>query len=1817
MPSGTYAIMTTYTDPRNIHMMAFFHQALYSLFLVCILSSFASAEVSLYEGSLQVRKTSGKTCDGSELRNSKKILIALDRSEEGISGYFEADGMPAAKIGGVNAATLWVRYPYYEKDRAEGHALRLTEEDGALVGELQEKHTEDADDCIFDEALISVRRVAETEKTDEMVKALSSRYEAQVLGYRGNHHYWQKEYSQAAALYRQRLELTEKTDGPAARSTAIAMAALVGALAKLEEFEQAERILEQGRQTFRELEEGTLVLDVAAANLLLEKGRHFGRTGRYGEAADCIMKGIETRGRESTYVKEVIKELDNDPLYEGGMGSITVLLEVYKRLRDNHGLYDDFTLSDFEGEKDRTREQYLSDVCASMGLDTCDIEALNSVIDDRSHAVTGKAADRQSGVTKGEPPAGNGGYAKHINRMTLTRLYHAPPPSDEMVRSALAKTFESIVAAGKFRVAIALFEHALRLELDGITGDYTVLTSVAFSYYQINEYATSKSYYEKAYALPPPSARENEDQLKAHDYFNSCPANLTDSTYYSLLISYGKLDEISRKIARCYFSSRDVTRYEIAPAVVSELPELPMLVIANPLIKDPEFTQSMLKLMKPGDRRTAIKLMDQGKLVEKEREELLLKTVTNIEDELLLYNMHHKVTALIRKAAMDEAVGYIDTIPASLLLKRDTELRFEAVAILNAKAVIMLSRKEYHAAIDLLGKALDIVNSSDSGRYYVNIKTAILLNLTLSHLYDGDSGKALEIALKNRLELVDAERITQKTTTSGGVVLSTQYTAHFVTDGKTGWMTIAQKMSADGESETYTFEPLIASLLQKAVPDARHPELDRVVDCLKAGKSGINYCISQALNRYVRPRLTSATMCRERSFRLNDLLYASVDQNVVQVCSAKDDGMLFSIVNGGVVKHVELDGTGVKVISPDFSCRYDLNGGSSLDCEPNGRLGIGYRPDGVVVSIDDKGAAKTSGLLKDDRIVAVDGRAWSPAHFAADLLHKKPGDLIKIDVSRNGKIIPVVAQLGAWDESSRPKIPAALKQRSNSALSGDRLITWIENSLQVYRLYPEIKLLAGTVLDENILSASDSGKSIVVVTRGGVALLDSATLERKKYLQCRTDITETRQNGNSLLLFSDDEQSVAVISTSDLATRRTRYADLNIRRSSEVVHVDERHLFIYSEPESTLHVLDLTTLAESAKALMPSPVIFGGTDGTLLLSTYYDDSLQLYDYLNGRTLWRSTVHDARRAIMVGDMVMVTTQTGYAHFLYRWNGEPLSTSLLQETIIEAAVDGNRLLSLTDQGRIIAWRNSAAGAAKELFTAGVPVVLSQSYRADVRNDGTWVVVDPHGRFDTNNLEQLKGLQWIMPDDPLTPLPLEIFMREYYEPGLLPRIINGETFPAVSDLSGLNRVQPGVTILSAESGSRPGTATVKVEVANAEGTFLRDGKSEKVTTGVHDLRLFRDGQLVGYFPREDGVISVDPATGKAVITFADIQLPRGKGVNNIEFTAYAFNDSRIKSRTDRKTYGFPSGLPSAHRKAYIISIGVKKYEEPSFDLSFAGKDAITLLDATAVGLTRTGGFDEVVPVPLVSDENRNLATKRNLRAILDLLSGRAVPPEVVASIPGAERIGKATPDDAVIVTFSGHGYLGEKGIFYFLLHDTGRSGVGGVTSELLGHAVSSDELSQWLRDVDAGEMDMVVDACHSAATVQGEGFKPGPMGSRGLGQLAYDKGMRILAGSQASEAAWEHEKLEHGILTYALAVEGLEKYLADYKPRDRRITMLEWLAYGADRVPQLDEELRLAARNGAPREVVGDDELPRRRSVQQPALFDFARGRDMVLN
>jgi uncharacterized caspase-like protein len=226
------------------------------------------------------------------------------------------------------------------------------------------------------------------------------------------------------------------------------------------------------------------------------------------------------------------------------------------------------------------------------------------------------------------------------------------------------------------------------------------------------------------------------------------------------------------------------------------------------------------------------------------------------------------------------------------------------------------------------------------------------------------------------------------------------------------------------------------------------------------------------------------------------------------------------------------------------------------------------------------------------------------------------------------------------------------------------------------------------------------------------------------------------------------------------------------------------------------------------------------------------------------------------------------------------------------------------------------------------------------------------------------------------------------------------------------------------------------------------------------------------------------------------------------------------------------------------------------------------------------------DVVALPLVSDYQSdgarlkvNDATKQKIQAVFNLLAGHTADEKLLselrASVPQISQLKKAEPDDLILISFSSHGYTDRNGNFFILPYNVGSSSE--ITPDLLMHSISSEELSLWLRDVDAGDMVMIIDACHAAAFT-GKDFKPGPMGSRGLGQLAYDKGMRILTATQASDFALESGSLGQGLLSYALVEDGLKAGRADFMPvPDGKITMKEWLEYGVDDVPRLYQKLK----------------------------------------
>jgi hypothetical protein len=480
----------------------------------------------------------------------------------------------------------------------------------------------------------------------------------------------------------------------------------------------------------------------------------------------------------------------------------------------------------------------------------------------------------------------------------------------------------------------------------------------------------------------------------------------------------------------------------------------------------------------------------------------------------------------------------------------------------------------------------------------------------------------------------------------------------------------------------------------------------------------------------------------------------------------------------------------------------------------------------------------------------------------------------------------------------------------------------------------------------------------------------------------------------------------------------------------------------------------------------------------------------------------------------------------------------------------------------------------------------------------------------------------------------------MRDYYEPRLLPRVLADQKFAPLRSLVELNRVQPDVRIVGVRQGVSAEEALVEVAVEGKKDASQPNGKIE---TAPYDLRLFRNGQLVGQWPEPKGgsagpqdiaawrkvsLVPMGQGESGASHTFRVKLASRERG-KPVVFTAYAFNEDRVKSETARnEQFKVPDEIVARKPRAYVITVGVNRYQNDKRNLSFAAKDAKDL----SAALSRIQDH-EVVALTLISDKARggaaavDQATKANIRGVLELLAGKSeAQRERLKRVPGIDRamidkLVKATPDDLVIIAFSGHGHTEQNGQFYLLPSDSGKEPA--ITAGVLPRLISSEDLSQWLREVDAGQMAMIIDACHSAASVEAPGFKPGPMGDRGLGQLAYDKGMRILAATQASDVALEVEKIEQGLLTYALAHDGFET--AQSKRRqadldeDGELTLKEWLQYAEKRVPGLYEDIRAGKVKAVRRDGAIDPawrESTARRA-QTPSLFDFRRpGAEPVL-
>lgn len=495
--------------------------------------------------------------------------------------------------------------------------------------------------------------------------------------------------------------------------------------------------------------------------------------------------------------------------------------------------------------------------------------------------------------------------------------------------------------------------------------------------------------------------------------------------------------------------------------------------------------------------------------------------------------------------------------------------------------------------------------------------------------------------------------------------------------------------------------------------------------------------------------------------------------------------------------------------------------------------------------------------------------------------------------------------------------------------------------------------------------------------------------------------------------------------------------------------------------------------------------------------------------------------------------------------------------------------------------------------------------------VGEDG-WLVSSPQGYFDGNEAGW-REVPFHLRSNPFLLFEPEQFFDLFYEPGMLGPVVRrsqsvAEYLKKLGDPRAdldlaryLDSVAPTVRFVSPEpsmwqettrggegfwelhSEDRriPSVIAGQVDAATMTRTPIAERRVvvelEVVDRGggARDCRLFNNRTQIGFVP--------DRVEGKNLRWTVQLQ----EEFNHL--SAYCFNDDGIRSsQAELLLYGDTSLARKG--RAYVLAIGVNDYANTAFaNLSYAVADAQALAATLAKGFATVADLELVEPTVLADPD----ATKVNVLAALAKLAG--APEPATGWPPVLDRLQPLQPEDVLIVFFAGHGVTRKDRYFLIPHHDPNAfSGL-----ELTDDWISDRDLELAFRDMTSPRMALIIDACQSGAALDAEERRRGPMNSRGLAQLAYEKGMLVLAAAQSYAAAIEDRKFGHGILTYALVESGWKDGAAERWTPENELTLLEWFLYVAKEVPIL-------YRDGVKR---GGDLLfkPREPEPQRPRVFN----------
>jgi WD40 repeat protein len=695
------------------------------------------------------------------------------------------------------------------------------------------------------------------------------------------------------------------------------------------------------------------------------------------------------------------------------------------------------------------------------------------------------------------------------------------------------------------------------------------------------------------------------------------------------------------------------------------------------------------------------------------------------------------------------------------------------------------------------------------------------------------------------------------------------------------------------------------------------------------------------------------------------------------------------------------------------------------------------------------------------------------------------------------------------------------------------------------------------------IALSGDGRTLFA-NGGGVYVWDVTTGQELRAVKVGADAIALSADGQTLACGGRD-QTIKIFDAATGLERRTLTGTLATTYSLAIT--PDGRTVARGGPKPFIELWDavrgqqlntLTGHAANVNALAFSP------DGRVLASGSRDKTVMLWDVASGQVSRMLTGHrGAVYAVAFSADGRLLASGSEDNTVKLWDvstGRELLT-------LKGHTDAVLAVAFRSDGRVLA--SGSADTTVKLWSLPNGQELASLLALDHQD---WLVVMPDGLFD-GSPAAWNQILWRFSPALRDIYPVEYFFNEFYYPDLLSDIFAGRHPVASRDIAQKDRRPPHLKLALADraSSATPTPARdVKLTIAVSDAP-----------AGARDVRLFRNGALVK-------VWRGDVLRGQPIVTLtAEVSIVAGEN----QLTAYAFNHDNIKSSDATLVV---NGAESLRRRgtAYVVAVGVNEYAPNPFfrNLKYAVADAEEFAAEVKHQQEQLAQYEKVEVIKLTDAA----ATKANVIGAL------------------AELAKKAQPEDVVVVYFAGHG-LAESERFYLIPHDIGVETKqidqrAALDALLTAQGISATELENAFESVDAGQLTLIVDACNSGQALGGEKEGRGPMNSKGLAQLAYDKGMYILTAAQSFQFASELPRLKHGYLTFALVDEGLKQGAAP-RAQDGTLSVRAWFDYATMRVPIIyrEEKARLS-----------DDRLAQLRGlnlgaaagtvdeVQQPRVF-----------